>query len=141
MRGLLYRPYEEKNRWAFASKFISDFLTRKKLRAFRDPKDRNVIIFEQPFPLVYHIPYLKTLGYHVIYDMIDDWSAYKDAPKYFTQTEPYLLQNADIVTATAKPLYQKALQYNKNTYLCPNAADIEHFSKAQKGMGKTGGFT
>ena len=132
MRGLLYRPYEDKNRWAFASKFISEFLTRKKLRAFCDPKDRNVIIFEQPFPLVYHIPYLKTLGYHVIYDMIDDWSAYQDAPKYFTQTEPYLLQHADIVTATAKPLYQKALQYNKNTFLCPNAADIEHFTKARE---------
>ena len=136
MRGLLYRPYEDKNRWTLGSKFLSDLLTRKKLRAFVDPKDRNVVIFEQPFPLVYHIPYLKKLGYIVIYDMIDDWSAYKDAPKYFPQTEPYLLQNADIVTATARTLYQKALQCNKNTYLCPNAADIEHFSKARREWGK-----
>lgn len=138
MRQLLYRPYEDKNRWAFGSKFLTDLLTKRKLRTFRDPRDRNILVFQQPFPLVFHIPYLKTLGYIVIYDMIDDWSAYKDSPKYFIQTEPYLLENADIVTATARALYQKALQYNKNTRLCPNAADIAHFAKARKACERPG---
>jgi len=50
----------------------------------------------------------------------------------FPANEPYLLQNADVVTATAKPLYEKALRYNKNTHSCPNAADIKHFSKARE---------
>lgn len=132
MRSLAYRPYEDKNKWALASKFLVELLTKRKLRTFQNPRDRNIVIFEQPFPLVFHIPYLKSLGYIVIYDMIDDWSAYQDAPGYFKQTEPYLLQNADIVTATAKPLLRKALQYNSNAYLCPNAADIAHFSQARK---------
>jgi glycosyltransferase involved in cell wall biosynthesis len=132
MRRWVYRPYEEGNRQVFFSKYLVDLLTRQKLRAFRDREGGNVIIFEQPFPLVYQIPYLKGLGYTVIYDLIDDWSAYQDAPGYFLQTEPYLLQNADIVTATAKPLYQRALQYNKNTHLCPNAADLEHFAEARR---------
>lgn len=131
MRGLLYRPYEDKNRWAFGSKILTDLSTKWKLRALLDPKDRNILIFQQPFPLVFHIPYFKTIGYAVIYDMIDDWSAYKNSPRYFNQTEPYLLQNADIVTATAKPFYKKALLYNKNASLCPNAADVAHFSKAR----------
>ncbi len=95
--------------------------------------NRNIIIFEQPFPFVFQIPSLKRLGYRVIYDLIDDWTAYQDSPGYFRQTEPYLLQNADIVTATSKPLYEKAIRYNKNTHLCPNAADLEHFASARKG--------
>lgn len=133
MRKWVYHPYEEGNRRVFFSKYLVDLLTRKKLRAFRDRKGRNVIIFEQPFPLVYQIPYLKELGYVIIYDLIDDWSAYQDAPGFFFQTEPYLLKNADIIAATSKPLLEKALRYNKKTYLCPNAADLEHFSTSRRG--------
>jgi glycosyltransferase involved in cell wall biosynthesis len=132
LRRFFYRPYEEKNRWTLASRVLSELLTRKKLRTFFDPGDRNVILFEQPFPLVYQIPYFKKQGWTVIYDMIDDWSVYADAPAYFSRTEPYLLQAADMITATSKTLYQKGLPYNKKTYLCPNAAEIDHFAKARE---------
>lgn len=132
MRRWVYRPYEEVNRLVFFSRYLAELLTKRKLRAFRNPENKNIIIFEQPFPFVFQIPSLKRLGYRVIYDLIDDWAAYQDSPAYFRETEPYLLQNADIVTATAKPLYEKALQYNKNTHLCPNAADLEHFANARK---------
>lgn len=132
MRGWVYRPYEEGNRRSFFSRRLFQLLTERKLRTFREQGDRSAIIFEPPFPFVFQIPYLKGLGYTIVYDLIDDWSAYKDAPSYFHQTEPYLLENADIIMATAKPLYEKALGYNRNTYLCPNAADIAHFSTARK---------
>ena len=131
LRHFFYRPYEDKNRWAFVSKYLSELLTKQKLRAFFDSQDRNVILFGQPFPLVYHIPYFKQLGYTVLYDLMDDWSVYQDAPGYFSRTEPYLLQAADIITATSIALYQKGLQYNKKTCLCPNAAEIAHFAKAR----------
>jgi glycosyltransferase involved in cell wall biosynthesis len=132
MRGWVYRPYEEGNRRTFLSKFLIEALTRQKLRVFRDRRGENIILFEQPFPFVYQLPNLKRLGYVVIYDLIDDWSAYQDSPDYFQKTEPYLLHNADIVTATAKPLHEKALRHNPNAYLCPNAADMEHFLSARR---------
>ena len=138
MRRLIYRPYENNSPCAFISKFFIDRITRRKLREFHRPADRNIIIFQQPSPSVFEIPYLKKLRYGIVYDMIDDWSHYKDAPTYFSQTEPYLLKSADIVTATAKTLFQKAVQYNKNTYLCPNGADIAHFSEARENGEKPG---
>ncbi len=107
LRRFFYRPYEEKNRWTLASRVLSELLTRKKLRTFFDPGDRNVILFEQPFPLVYQIPYFKKQGWAVIYDMIDDWSVYPDAPAYFSRTEPYLLRAADMITATSKTSLSK----------------------------------
>lgn len=132
LRHFFYRPYEDQNRWAFASKYLSELLIKQKLRTFIAPQDQNVIIFGQPFPLVLHIPYFRKLGYTVIYDLIDDWSVYQDAPEYFSRTEPFLLQSADIITAPSKALYQKGLRYNKNTHLCPNAADMAHFAKARE---------
>ena len=132
MRKWVYRPYEDQNRWTFFSKFLIEFLIQRKLRAFRDWEAGNIIVFEQPFPLVYQIPYLKKVGYTIIYDVIDDWSAYQDAPNYFRETEPYLLQHADIITASSRLLYQKALPYSKNTHLCPNAADLEHFLTSRR---------
>ncbi len=131
MRGLIYRPYEGNDRRARLSKVFIDRITKQKLRSFRRLGEKNIVVFQQPFPSVFEIPHMKGLGYTIIYDMIDDWSSYRDAPEYFAKTEPYLLRCADIVTATAKILYEKAIQHNKNTYLCPNAADLGHFSKAR----------
>ncbi len=132
MRGLIYRPYEDSRRKALLSKLLIDWITERKLRGFRRPGEENIIVFEQPFASVFEIPYMKRLGYTIIYDMIDNWASYKDAPDYFAETEPYLLKSADIIMATAKPLYERAIQYNKNTYLCPNAADWDHFSSARR---------
>jgi glycosyltransferase involved in cell wall biosynthesis len=131
MRELIYRPYEDNNRNARLSKVFIDRITRQKLRTFRRLGEKNIVVFQQPFPSVFEIPYMKGLGYTIIYDMIDDWSNYLDSPEYFAETEPYLLRSADIVTATAKTLYQRAIQHNQNTYLCPNAADFEHFRRAR----------
>jgi glycosyltransferase involved in cell wall biosynthesis len=138
MRKWVYRPYESQNRRTFLSKKLIDLFTRRKLKAFRTQEGPNVLFFEQPFPLVFQISILKRLGYTAVYDLIDDWSAYHDTPPYFKTTEPYLLTHADIVTATARSLYEKALEYNKNSFLCPNAADTAHFSTARNHCEKPG---
>lgn len=131
MRKWVYRPYESQNRRTFFSKKLIDLITRKKLKGFHSQGSSNILFFEQPFPLVFEIPAMKRLGYTVVYDLIDDWSAYQDTPSYFKETEPYLLTHADIITATARSLYEKALDYNKNSFLCPNAVDTDHFLKAR----------
>jgi hypothetical protein len=135
MRGLIYRPYEGNegnNAMTRFSKLFIDRIMRQKLRTFRRAEEENIVVFQQPFPSVFEIPYMKGLGYTIIYDMIDDWSNYRDAPEYFTKTEPYLLNSADIVSATSKILYEKAIQHNPNAYLCPNAADLDHFARARE---------
>lgn len=122
----------------FALKNCHRLADETEVQGFPESRGKNVVVYEQPFPSVFHIPYLKKLGYIVIYDMIDDWSAYQDTPEYFRETEPYLLKMADLITATSRYLYQKGVQFNKNTYLCPNAADIAHFSKAREACERPG---
>ena len=138
MRRLVYRPYEGRDGWTFLSRHFIEFIIIRKLREFHDPRGKNIILFEQPFAFVHQIPTLKRMGYTVVYDMIDDWSAYRDAPGYFRETEPFLLKHAHLVTATARLLYEKARRYNRNVHLCPNAADLEHFLTARRKWDRPG---
>lgn len=45
-------------------------------------------------------------------------------------SEPILIRNSDLVICSSKRLYQDKRLLNKQTFLVPNAADVEHSSKA-----------
>lgn len=61
----------------------------------------------------------------VIFDSVDEPSGEFSfwRPNYVKS-----LTTADLVTTSAKKLYEVALKYNKNTLHIPNAADYDHFS-------------
>lgn len=111
--------------------WISHQIIKLKFKNFMDKNTENVILFEQPFDIVRLIPYFKKIGYKIIYDMIDDWSAFETSPHYFSQSEDYLLIKADGVMSTSKLLYNKAITKNKNVILVPNGVQIEHFKLAR----------
>lgn len=66
----------------------------------------------------------------IIYDCIDDHSAFTTASKEDILNEKKLIENSDIVFVSSEELYKNKSGLNKNTYFVPNAADIEHFGKA-----------
>lgn len=103
-----------------------------KFRNYFDKICENVILFEQPFDIVRLTPDFRKIGYKIIYDMMDDWSAFDTSPHYFKESEEFILTNADGVITTAKILYNKALTKNKNVTLVPNGVQFEHFKTARQ---------
>lgn len=68
----------------------------------------------------------------VVYDCMDELSAFKGASKTLIVQEKMLLQEADVVFTGGKSLYEaKRLLANK-VYCYPSSVDREHFSKALK---------
>jgi glycosyltransferase involved in cell wall biosynthesis len=69
----------------------------------------------------------------IVYDCVDRHSAYKGfiKPEVVDGMERDLARSADVVFATASGLYVTLKGYNPRTYLVPNGANYELFSKAQ----------
>jgi glycosyltransferase involved in cell wall biosynthesis len=69
----------------------------------------------------------------VIYDCVDEWSAFKGLlkPEIMQMYERRLLQLADVTIVTMPELYKARQALARKIYLTPNAAETEHFAKAQ----------
>ena len=78
---------------------------------------------------------LKTgAGTKIVYHCVDEIKAQPGMPvKQIEQAEDRLLKRANYVFVTSEKLYQTRKQINGNTYLLPNVADYDHFSKARNG--------
>lgn len=63
----------------------------------------------------------------VIYDCMDELSAFKFAPPSLVQLEQKLLKKADIVFTGGKSLYEAKKHLHRNIYLFPSSIDKAHF--------------
>lgn len=84
--------------------------------------------FLMEFPqlsLVEIVNYANVHGWRTVYDSIDDWEAFREqnqASWYDRDVETYLLQNADLITATCENLREKMIAMGvRQTHLLPNA--------------------
>lgn len=66
----------------------------------------------------------------VIYDCMDELSAFKGASKMLIAQEKALLQKADVVFTGGKSLYEAKQRLSKNVYCYPSSVDQAHFEKA-----------
>ncbi len=66
----------------------------------------------------------------LIYDVMDQLAAFKDAPTELIEREKDLLRRSDIVLTGGLSLYRNKLTYNPNTYLFPSGVEIEHYAAA-----------
>jgi glycosyltransferase involved in cell wall biosynthesis len=64
----------------------------------------------------------------VVYDVMDQLSAFKDASPELTERDRALLRRADVVLTGGSSLYRDKLPYNPNTYLFPSGVEVEHFA-------------
>lgn len=63
----------------------------------------------------------------VIYDCMDELSAFKFAPPSLVELEQKLLKKADIVFTGGKSLYEAKKHLHRNIYLFPSSIDKAHF--------------
>ena len=98
----------------------------------------NVILDEgiENYITWYYTPMALAYSQHlvpsaIIYDCIDELSAFKAAPKEMIHYENRLLKIANVVFAAGNSLYEVKKKKHHNIYPFPNSIDYEHFKKAR----------
>lgn len=100
----------------------------KPLLAQLVPENENPIVwFYTPMAL----PLLQSLHASlVIYDCMDELSAFKNSPKQLLQRESALLNIADLVFTGGPSLYQAKKGRHQNAHCFPSSVDVVHFEQA-----------
>lgn len=76
-------------------------------------------------------PFVEALHPHLlIYDVMDELSAFKGAPTELKEADRRLLGQADLVFTGGASLYRTRQPYSNNIHLFPSGVDIEHFARA-----------
>jgi glycosyltransferase involved in cell wall biosynthesis len=68
----------------------------------------------------------------VVYDCMDELSAFKFAPPQLTILEKELLRKADVVFTGGQSIYEAKKDAHHNIYAFPSSIDKHHFGKARK---------
>lgn len=69
----------------------------------------------------------------LIYDVMDELSAFKGAPAALREQDRSMLQRADIIFTGGVSLYRARLPYAENIHLFPSGVEIAHFAQAATG--------
>jgi len=87
--------------------------------------DDYVVWFYTPMAL----PLLRDLAPRaVIYDCMDELSAFKDAPRQMRQRESALLKGADVVLTGGPSLYEAKRALHPGVLCLPSAVDAQHYA-------------
>lgn len=68
----------------------------------------------------------------VIYDCMDELSAFRGAPESLTLRERELFQMADLVFTGGQSLYEAKRNQHRSVFAFPSSIDREHFNQARK---------
>ena len=90
--------------------------------------DDYLVWFYTPLPL----PLLVQLHPRaVVYDCMDELSAFRNAPRQLRQRETALLKVADLVFTGGPSLYEAKRHLHPQVYCLPSAVNADHFSPAR----------
>ena len=89
--------------------------------------------------LWYYTPMMLSLTRHieasaVVYDCMDELSAFKLAPPEMTQLEAELMSRADVVFTGGYSLYEAKQGRHDNIHPFPSSVEREHFKQARSGL-------
>jgi UDP-galactopyranose mutase len=70
----------------------------------------------------------------IVYDCMDELSAFRDAPPELRLLEPELLARADVVFTGGQRLYEAKRRAHPNVHAFPSAVDVAHFRSARMGL-------
>lgn len=112
----------------FTEKF-SLLIFRAYLKRFNFKPD--VVFFYHPLD-VFLVDTLKSMGVKILYDCVDEHSAFPGVTNVsgVLEAEEILIAKSFIVIATSKTLCERISKANSNCFYVPNAADFEHFNNA-----------
>src|SRR5690349_11754838 len=99
---------------------LADYLTTNRI-------DDYFVWFYTPMAL----PLLTDLEPRaIVYDCMDELSAFKDAPRQMRQRETALLKSAQLVLTGGPSLYESKRRLHPNVLCLPSAVDADHYSNA-----------
>lgn len=83
----------------------------------------------------YYTPMMLEFSRHllpvaIVYDCMDQLSAFKNAPPELSEREAELLRAADLVFTGGHSLYEAKKDSHSAVYAFPSSIDVEHFAKA-----------
>ena len=87
--------------------------------------------------LWYYSPMMLAFTEHldarlVVYDCMDELSAFKNAPPQLAEREARLMRQADVVFTGGQSLYASKRRFHHNVHAYPSSVDVRHFEKACK---------
>jgi UDP-galactopyranose mutase len=68
----------------------------------------------------------------IVYDCMDELSAFRGAPAGLVEQEAQLLRKADVVFTGGPSLYRARQNRHPNIHCIPSSVDVEHFGKARR---------
>jgi UDP-galactopyranose mutase len=88
------------------------------------------------FVLWYYTPLALKFSAHlkpaaVVYDCMDELSAFKNAPEDLPTLERALLRRADVVFTGGQSLYEAKKASHRNIHALPSSVDVPHFATAR----------
>jgi UDP-galactopyranose mutase len=69
----------------------------------------------------------------VVYDSMDELSAFLNAPPQLLEREEQLFQLADVVFTGGPSLYRAKKDRHRNVHCFPSSVDVKHFGRARRG--------
>lgn len=142
--NLFQRPHQLAR--AFAKKgFLVFFCTEAEIDGVQGFRQVSASLFlaNSPwavFDLVEH-PVIFTLPYNyeyifqlrqplIVYEVIDDLDVFPGDKTQLQENHDILLKKADVVLVTADRLMEQVGRMRPDAIMCPNAVELDHFSKA-----------
>ena len=121
----VYQPHTPVHQWGFHDDQIA--LLQPLLADLVPAGEQPIVWFYTPMAL----PLLQTMDASmVVYDCMDELSAFKNAPKQLLQRESALLAIADVVFTGGPSLYEAKRERHANAHCFSSSVDLQHFSKA-----------
>jgi len=101
---------------------------QKMVRQIVAGHENPIVWFYTPMalPLLQEVPNPRL----VVYDCMDELSAFKNPPKQLVQREKALMQLADIVFTGGPSLYEAKRALHPSVHCFPSSVDVAHFAKA-----------
>jgi glycosyltransferase involved in cell wall biosynthesis len=89
------------------------------------------------YALWYYTPMALAFTQHleplaIVYDCMDELSAFKDAPRVLKEREAELMQRADLVFTGGYSLYEAKRALHRRVYPFPSSIETAHFAQARE---------
>jgi UDP-galactopyranose mutase len=91
----------------------------------------------QRYVLWYYTPMALAFTDHltpdaIVYDCMDELSAFKNAPAELTRREAQLMRKAGLVFTGGQSLYEAKRHAHPHVHAFPSSVDVEHFAEARR---------
>jgi UDP-galactopyranose mutase len=103
-------------------RLLNDFITTSSI-------DRPILWYYTPMALKFSRAVHASA---VVFDCMDELSAFHGAPRELLELESELLGRADLVFTGGQSLYEAKRERHRHAYAFPSSVDVKHFARARE---------